>query len=402
MTARHSKSYSFVWIKAIAEINKSDWDSLASALSTPFLEWDWLRLMEISGSTTAEKGWLPHHLTVWSGPNLVGAAPLYVKGHSAGEFVFDHIWADVAERMAINYYPKLVGMSPFTPMVGYRFLIGPDVDESELTAMMVAEIDRFCRRHVFSGCSFLFVDQKWGKSMLNQGFLGWMHQSFAWQNHDFENFDDYLAVFNSNQRRNIRRERNAITRQGLRIKILTGEQIAHHLPSLMYRYYERTNDKFGPWGCRYLTPSFFDGLHRYFRHRLVLAAAFDGSDPVNPVGMSMLIRKGHQLYGRYWGCSRPVQALHFNTCYYAPIEWAIRQGIQRFDPGAGGAHKIRRGFRAEPNYSLHRFYDPRLHQIMATHVDEINRWEQEHIDALNLELPTARPAANSSMMAANR
>jgi predicted N-acyltransferase len=402
MTKQHSESYSFAWIQDISEIDKLAWDSMAAALATPFLEWDWLRLMEKSGSTTAAKGWLPNHLTVWSGRDLVAAAPLYIKGHSAGEFVFDHIWADVAGRLGIAYYPKLVGMSPFTPMVGYRFLIGPEVNESELTAMMLTEIDRFCRRHGVSGCSFLFVDPQWRQAMINQGFLGWLHQSYSWQNHDYRTFDDYLAIFNANQRRNIRRERKAVARQGLAMKIFTGEQIARQLPALMYRYYDRTNDKFGPWGCRYLTPSFFDGLHRHFRHRLVLVAAFAGNDPGAPVGMSMLIRKGQQLYGRYWGCSRPIDALHFNACYYAPIEWAIGQGIQRFDPGAGGAHKIRRGFRAEPNYSLHRFYDPRLHRIMATHIGEINRWEQDHIDALNRELPLARPMNNEFAIADNR
>jgi hypothetical protein len=402
MTKKHSESYSFAWIQDISKIDKPAWDSLALALPTPFLEWDWLRLMEKSGSTTAEKGWLPNHLAVWTGGNLVAAAPLYVKGHSAGEFVFDHIWADVAGRLGIAYYPKLVGMSPFTPMVGYRFLMAPEVNALEITAIMLTEIDRFCRRYGISGCSFLFVDPQWRRAMINQGFLNWLHQSYSWQNYDYQSFDDYLAIFNANQRRNIRRERRALVQHGLTMKIFTDEQITGHLPALMYRYYDRTNDKFGPWGCRYLTPFFFDGLHRHFRHRLVLVAAYAESDPAVPVGMSMLIRKERQLYGRYWGCSRSIPALHFNACYYAPIEWAIGQGIQRFDPGAGGAHKIRRGFRAEPNYSLHRFYDFRLHQIMATHIDKINHWEQEHIDALNQELPLARPMDNEFAMARNR
>ncbi len=394
MTKRRLSSYAISWIQQLSEIDRDAWDALAKPLSTPFLEWDWLRLMEISGSATAKTGWLPHHLTVWSGENLAAVAPMYVKGHSAGEFVFDHVWADVAGRMGITYYPKLVGMSPFTPMSGYRFLIAAGEDELELTAVMVAEIDRLCRRYNMSGSSFLFVDPQWHRDMLNHGFSGWRHQSYAWKNQGYKTFDDYLSIFNSNQRRNIKRERKALEKQGVFIKIFTGEDIPRTFFSLMYTFYERTNDKFGPWGCKYLTRSFFEGLYQHYRHRLLFVAAFEESDPSSPIGMSLLVTKGDQLYGRYWGCARQVSSVHFNACYYAPIEWAIANGIHRFDPGAGGAHKIRRGFKAVSNYSLHRFYDPSLLRIMQTHIDEINRLEQEQIDALNHELPFAQHLKN--------
>lgn len=346
--------------------------------------------MELSGSTTAEKGWLPYHLVVRRGAKLVGAAPMYIKGHSAGEFVFDHVWADVAARMGIEYYPKIVGMSPFTPMFGYRFMIAPGEDQRELTSAMVSEIDQLCRHHHLSGSSFLFVDPQWYRQMRQQGYFGWQHQSYAWLNNGFKSFDDYLAVFNSNQRRNIKRERKELEKQGILLKMLTGDRIPRNLFPLMYRFYEHTNAKFGPWGCRYLTPSFFEGLYDHFRHRLVFFAAYDSLESSLPVGMSMLVTKGKQLYGRYWGSARLIHSLHFNACYYAPIEWAINNGIRRFDPGAGGAHKIRRGFTAVPSYSLHRFSDPRMLQIMQNHIDEINRLEQEQIDALNNELPFAR------------
>ncbi len=385
-----SSAYSISWIQNISEINRDEWDGLAKRLPTPFLEWDWLRLMELSGSTTAKTGWLPHHLTVRRGSDLVAAAPMYIKGHSAGEFVFDHVWADVAGRMGIEYYPKIVGMSPFTPMSGYRFLIAPGEDVPQLTSLMVTEIDRLCRRYLLSGSSFLFVDPEWHREMLNLGYFGWQHQSYAWLNQGYNGFDDYLAIFNSNQRRNIKRERKAIEKQGIALRILTDERIPRTLFPLMYRFYEHTNDKFGPWGCRYLTESFFEGLYDRYRHRLVFIAAYNRKDSSLPIGMSMLVTKGRQLYGRYWGCTHPINSLHFNACYYAPIEWAIENGIHRFDPGAGGAHKIRRGFTAVSSFSLHRFNDPRMLQIMQNHIDEINRLEQEQIDALNHELPFAQ------------
>ena len=394
MEKQRPDTYTLSWINNISEIQRSAWDALAKPLATPFLEWDWLRLMEISGSTAAKTGWLPHHLTVWSSMGLVAVAPLYIKGHSAGEFVFDHVWADVAARLGIEYYPKLVGMSPFTPMTGYRFIIGAGQNESKLTALMVAEIDRLCRSYRMSGSSFLFADPQWRHEMLKHGYLDWRHQSFAWQNQNYATFDDYLAVFNSNQRRNIKRERKALEKQGVSVRIFAGDDIPRSFLPLMYRFYEGTNDKFGPWGCRYLTDSFFEGLYRDYRHRLMIVAAFDKKDSSTPLGMSMLVSKGEQLYGRYWGCSRPIKALHFNACYYIPIEWAIANRIHRFDPGAGGGHKIRRGFEAVASYSLHRFYDQRLAGVMQRHIDEINRLEQQQIDNLNQELPFVQQLKN--------
>jgi predicted N-acyltransferase len=384
-----NQSYYLSWVNSISDVDRTAWNALAKPLATPFLEWDWLRLMETSGSSTPKTGWLPHHLTVWSAGGLAAAAPLYIKAHSAGEFVFDHVWADLAARLKIEYYPKLIGMSPFTPLTGYRFLIAGGQDESQMTALMVAEIDRLCHRLGMSGSSFLFADHQWRLEMRKHGYIDWRHQSYAWQNQGYQTFDDYLSVFNSNQRRNIKRERRALENQGVRLRIFKGEEIPHKFFSLMYGFYQITNDKFGPWGCRYLTRSFFDGLYHHFRGRLMLVAAFDANEPAAPLGMALLVTKGDQLYGRYWGSSRPVNSLHFNACYYAPIEWAIANGIRRFDPGAGGAHKIRRGFAAVPSYSLHRFYDPRLARIMQTHIDEINQLEEEQIDKLNDELPLA-------------
>lgn len=392
MSQSHHKSYSAVWLKSIAEVDQAQWDELAEPLDTPFLEWEWLHQMEISKSTTAETGWRPQHLTVWSRDQLIAAAPLYLKQHSAGEFVFDHVWADVADRLNISYYPKLVGMSPFTPMVGYRFLTVTGENEEILTRYMVNEIEQFCRQYQISGCSFLFVDPRWRRLMIKCGFISWLHQSFTWQNAAYQSFDDYLAVFNSNQRHNIKRERRSIAKNGITLKIFEGDQIPPAYFSEIYPFYERTNDKFGPWGCKYLKKSFFKGLADRYRHRLVFVAAFEKANADSPLGLSLLVRKRDRLFGRYWGCSKEINYLHFNACYYRPIEWAIANGINRFDPGMGGYHKVRRGFTAVGNFSLHRFFDQRLEHIMNAHIEEINRLEQKQIDELNAELPFARKA----------
>lgn len=384
--------YTFEWIHSLAGIDKDAWNRLAEPLRTPLLEWEWLNLLEQSGSVQPQTGWLPCHLTVRRGSRLVAAAPLYVKGHSAGEFVFDHAWANLAEQLGVQYYPKLVGMSPFSPVSGYRFLMDPNEDEAQLAELMIEAIDRFCRTQRLSGCSFLFVDPDWRARMESLGFTAWRHQSYAWKNPGHRGFEDYLARFNANQRRNIKRERAAIRRRGIRIDPVAGDEIPDDYFRLMYTYYSRTNDRYGPWGCKYLTPAFFEGLRSCFRHRLLLMAAYQSGNNGRPVGLSFLLHKRSRLYGRYWGSDRTIPELHFNACYYRPIEWAIGNGIRVFDPGMGSVHKSRRGFTAVANHSLHRFYNARMNQILVQYIGEINRREQEYIDALNERMPLRQPA----------
>ncbi|HLO48280.1 MAG TPA: GNAT family N-acetyltransferase [Kamptonema sp.] len=387
MVEQLKPQYSVAWISKIAEVPKSEWDALAMPLRTPFLEWEWLNNLEISGSVTAKTGWLPHHLTVWRERQLIAAAPLYVKSHSYGEFVFDHQWAELAARIGVEYYPKLMGMTPFTPAEGYRFLIAPGEDEDLLTGLMVSAIDHFCDRNKISGCNFLYVDPQWQQVMERHGFNSWLHHSYIWENQGYQTFDDYLAAFNANQRRNIKRERKAVEKAGLRIETLTGDAIGQALFPRMYSFYESTCDKFGWWGSKYLSKRFFELLHHNYRDRVLFVAAYDRQEASLPVGMSFCIFKGDRLYGRYWGSLEDIECLHFDACYYTPIEWAIANGISTFDPGAGGRHKKRRGFPATPNYSLHRFYNPRLSQILQAYIGQINEREQEEIDLVNQDLP---------------
>jgi predicted N-acyltransferase len=387
MVDKSKSRYSVLWTNKIAEIPQAAWDAMALPLKTPFLEWEWLNNLEISQSATANTGWLPNHLTLWRERNLIAAAPLYLKGHSYGEFVFDHQWAELSSRLGVAYYPKLLGMTPFTPAEGYRFLIAPGENEEEITAMMLHEIDSFCVQHQISGCHFLYVDPQWQPIVEKLGFTAWLHHSFIWENSGFQTFDDYLAVFNANQRRNIKRERKAVEKAGLKLQAISGDEIHKSLFPLMYEFYADTCDKFGWWGSKYLTKRFFEQLHNNYRHRVVFFAAYSEQDQRQPMGMSFCLYKEDQLYGRYWGSLQEIDCLHFDACYYAPIEWAIANGIQFFDPGAGGRHKKRRGFPATPNYSLHRFYNSRLAQILHPYILEVNQMEAQEIQEINAELP---------------
>jgi uncharacterized protein len=386
MVEQIKPQYSLAWISKIAEIPQPDWDELAKPLHTPFLEWEWLNNIETSGSATARTGWQPCHLTVWRDNQLIGAAPLYIKGHSYGEFVFDHQWADLSYRLGIEYYPKLLGMTPFTPAVGYRFLIAPGEDEEIITEMMLAAIDNFCDRNRLSSCNFLFVDPDWREMIERNGFHSWLHHGYIWSNRNFNSFDDYLKMFNSNQRKNIKRERKAVDQAGLYTKTYVGSEITRHLYTDIYRFYSSTCDKFY-WGSKYLTRQFFEQLYPQYSDRILLIVAYTEQNNHDPVGLSFCINKDNNLYGRYWGCKKEFDCLHFETCYYKPIEWAIANGIQMYDPGAGGRHKKRRGFPATANYSLHRFYNRRMAKILNNYIGEVNRLEQEEMTAINSNLP---------------
>ncbi|MEJ2158204.1 MAG: GNAT family N-acetyltransferase [Desulfobacteraceae bacterium] len=377
------------WFSAMAAIDRTQWDQLAVPLQTPLLEWSWLHHLEASGSIAPAKGWQPCHLTVWDRDEMIGAAPLYIKSHSEGEFIFDHWWAQLARDYGIRYYPKLVGMSPATPAVGYRFLISPGSDQNRVMTGMLSAIDGFCKDHGLSSCHFNFVDRSWFDQWSSNGFVSWQHQSFMWRNQDFKGFDDYLQTFKSSQRRNIRRERQRMKHFGITFKAMTGDKIPSDMADTMFQYYLHTNARYGPWAARYLNQDFFKRIFQSCRERLLIIAAYR-APASHPLALSMLLIKDRHLIGRYWGCSEPVKDLHFNMCFYAPIEWAIDHGIQSFDPGAGSAHKIYRGFQAVTNTSLHRLYDPRLKALFQHLIEEVNQLEISNVEALNRKLPFAK------------
>ena len=370
-------------------IPREQWDRLALPLETPLLEWQWLYNLEASGSIAPQQGWHPCHLTFWDGDTLVAAAPLYIKSHSDGEFIFDHWWAQLAGEYGISYYPKLVGMSPVTPAVGYRLLAAEGIDQTAVLSNMIAAMDQLCAKLNIAGCHLNFIDAPWFASHSANSFMPWHHQSYIWHNHGYRTFDDYLQVFKSTQRRNIRRECTQMEKEGIRIEALTGDDIVPDLGKLMYRYYLKTNAQFGPWAARYLNADFFERIFRNYRHRLLIMAARLPRRK-NPIALSMLLFKGRQMIGRYWGSAEPIKDLHFNMCFYAPIRWAIANGIETFDPGAGSPHKIYRGFEAVANTSLHRFYDTRLKVLFEHLIDDVNRMEHANIDALNRKLPFAK------------
>jgi len=382
------------WHRGIADLPEAQWDRLLTAACgspgpLPFYRWRWLQHLESSGSIVPEQGWQSCPLGLWRGDQLVAVAPLYLKGHSYGEFVFDQSFAELAARLGLRYYPKLVGMSPVSPVMGYRFLIDPAEDPAQLTTWMLELIDGFCREHGILSVNFLYVDPSWAPLAEAAGCARWLNQQSTWTNPGFAGFDDYLASFNANQRRNIKRERRAVEAAGLAVTPLAGAAIPPALVARMHDFYSMHCARWGPWGSKYLTEAFFSAAARDLREHLVLFAAHPrGSDPAaDPLAMSLCVRGTDQLWGRYWGSAVELENLHFEVCYYAPIAWAIDQGISRFDPGAGGSHKRRRGFVAEPRISLHRWSDGRFAAILQQWLSGANEQMLAQVEAINAELP---------------
>ena len=382
------------WHQAMAELPEDQWQELlagpqgspASATTLPFYDWHWLQLLETSGSIVPRQGWQPCHLGLWRGEQLVAVAPLYLKGHSYGEFVFDQAFAQVAGQLGLRYYPKLVGMSPLSPVQGYRFWFAAGEDAAELTALMLELIDDFCRRNSILSCNFLYVDPAWQPLAEAAGCALWLNQQSQWTNPGHADFEAYLASFNANQRRNIRRERRSVRDAGLTVTPLAGEEIPAVLVRRMHDFYEQHCSRWGAWGSKYLTEAFFAAAALELRQHLVLFSAHRG-DPLEPLAMSLCVRGGDALWGRYWGSDLELDNLHFEVCYYAPIEWAIGAGIRLFDPGAGGRHKRRRGFIAEPRASLHRWSQPQFDAILRNWLPGANQQLLAEIAADNAELP---------------
>ncbi len=382
-------SFTFAFSPSARELDREAWDALALPRPSPFLEWDWLDLLERSGSVGPEKGWLPLHLTASANGRMVAAAPLYLKSHSEGEFVFDHVFADAARSLGESYYPKLVAASPFTPATGYEFLTAPDLDP-DLACRVVAEgMGRLCRSGGLSGAHVLFAAPELAERLERLGFMTWTHQGFVWENKGYRDFDDFLGAMRAPRRKAIRREREAARQSGATVRVYAGDDIPDRFFPLMYALYERTNDKFGRYSCKYLTPAFFEGLAGPLKRRILFTAAF-WPGCADPFAMAMFVRKRDLLFGRYWGSFEDAPYLHFELCYYAPIAWGLLNGVRVFDPGMGGEHKARRGFVSRPAYSLHRFEIPGVGALFARHIEEINCLEKEYVDELNAMLPFKR------------
>ncbi|MFO0677728.1 MAG: GNAT family N-acetyltransferase [Polyangiaceae bacterium] len=354
-------AYEVRFLERVREVPEATWNALVAPDASPFVEWTWLDCLEEAGCVTASAGWLPVHLAIHKAGKLVAALPAYAKSNSEGEFVFDWSWADLASRLGLAYYPKLVAAVPFTPATGDRLLVLPGEDRRGLVDVAVQAVKRWLVATGASGAHVLFPKEDEAHAWREAGFLLRHGFQYHWHNEGYRTFDDFLLALPSKKRTQIRRERAQPEKDGLRLATLGPDDFDDHAVDRMYAFYTDTVDKYF-YGRRYLNRRFFDLVTERFRHRMPWVVATRDREIV---AGAFNVEKGDRLYGRYWGTSVDLPFLHFNVCYYHGVAYAISKGLRVFEPGAGGEHKHARGFRPTLTYSAHWIEHPRMRGILA-------------------------------------
>ncbi len=370
---------------SIKEISKEIWNELTNEINNPFYEWTWLKNLEISKSVSRETGWQPLYFVAYKNEEILGIAPLFLKNHSYGEFIFDQSFARLAQELNLNYYPKLIGMSPYSPVNGYQFLYKKNEDKKEITNLLINHIESFAITNKILSCNFLYIDESWGNYLKSLGYHKWINSSSEWRSNGEKTFDDFLCRFNSNQRKNIKKERKSITKQDIKVEIFNEDDINQEILKKMHNFYEQHCSRWGVWGSKYLTSTFFEKIVANKKNILLFSASKNDSNDI--CAMSMCVKNKKNLWGRYWGSQEDISNLHFELCYYQPIEWAIKNNIHFFDPGAGGKHKRRRGFFAKSTISLHKWFDKNMENIIYPWLNEVNKQTEKEIEFENNSIP---------------
>lgn len=351
----------------VADLDASTWDQVVSAESgsLPFLRHGFLSALEDSRSVGAATGWNPRYVIARAGTDqrVVGIATAFMKTHSMGEFVYDWAWADAAQRAGLRYYPKLVVAAPFSPVTGRRLLTAPGLDTNARQAVrraLVAAVVELAKTTRCSGIHVLFPLEEELALFSELGFCHRLGAQFHWENPGYADFEAFIARFDSKRRNQIRRERRRVREAGVEIRSYFGDEVEDRFMRPAFDFYGATVDRY-VWGRRYLNERFFELLWQRMRPFVHLTLAWRG-DTI--VGGALDMQEGERRWGRYWGALAEVDCLHFEVCAYAPIDDCIRHGITRFEAGAGGEHKLGRGFVPTPTHSMHLLFDGRFQQTI--------------------------------------
>ncbi len=372
-------------IGRIADLAAAEWDALDAA-GNPFLRHGFLEALESSGCVGADAGWVPRHLLLRDGSGrLAGAVPRYLKTHSWGEFVFDWSWAQASLQAGIEYYPKLVAAVPFTPVSGPRLLVANDA--VDLRAGLAMELVESARREGVPGTQVNFTTAGDQAALEAAGFLTRHDCRFQWRNRGYRDFEDFLDGLRSEKRKKLRRERRRVAEAGVTFETLEGSAVAPDLWRAIFAFSEQTFLRHG--NAHYLTAEFLGLVARRLPDTIMVKLALQAGQPI---AAAIFFRDERCLYGRYWGASRQVDCLHFETCYYQGIEWCIEHGLDGFDPGTQGEHKLARGFEPTLTRSAHWFGHPQLHAAIARYLERERAAVMEYLEAARAHLPFQRAA----------
>jgi predicted N-acyltransferase len=344
---------------SMQEFAETEWNGLLPEEHLPYLRWSFLRALETSGCVGEDTGWFPCHLALRRAGVLVAAAPGYLKTNSEGEFVFDQPWAEFSyARLQKPYYPKLVIAPPFTPVTGPRLLIGREESAPTLTQALMNALRRAAPKLGVSSFHVLFPREEQAQQLTTCSLLERHGIQYHWYNSGYTKFEDFLTRYRSKQRTQIRRERKELEAQGLELVTLTGSDLTPPVVDSLYDFYLSTVDKY-VWGKRYLNRAFFEEICAKQPQDILAVFARRKASGKDVAGAFNLL--GNQrLFGRYWGSREELPFLHFNVCYYAGIDACIERGLSVFEPGAGGDHKVVRGFVPTRTFSFHHLEEPSL------------------------------------------
>lgn len=370
-------------LNALSEISPEVWDACACPEAAeggrpldPFTTHRFLSALEVSGSVGAGTGWQPHHLVAKAEGEVIAVAPLYAKGHSQGEYIFDHNWAHAWERAGGRYYPKLQMAVPFTPATGRRFLTRPGHESDGMIALMQGALE-IANRNQLSSVHATFCTEDEAERGAAMGLLHRVSQQYHWENDSYADFETFLTALSSRKRKTIRRERRVAQGFGGEIVALTGDDLTPEHWDAFWEFYQDTGSR--KWGAPYLTRGFFDEVQETMRDDVLLILAMRDGQPV--AGALNFIGR-ETLFGRYWGACEHHDCLHFELCYYQAIDYAIENSLLRVEAGAQGEHKLARGYLPVECHSLHWIGDPGFAKAVADYLEAERAAVGEDIEVL--------------------
>ena len=358
-------------IQSLSEIREADWNACLTT-DHPFVTYQFLKALEESGSVCAESGWMPYHLVLELNEQIAGVAPMYVKGHSQGEYVFDHSWAHAYERAGGKYYPKLQLSVPFSPVTGPRLLVPEGPERKTRQRLLLQGAKQVATKLNLSSVHVTFLETAERDLMEAEGFLIRTGEQFHWVNEGYGSFDDFLAQLSSRKRKAIKKERKGAMENDLEFEIVSGNDIRETHWDAFFNFYMDTGSR--KWGTPYLNRKFFSLLGESLGEAVVL---FMVKRAGKYIAGALNLKSRDCLYGRYWGCIEDHRFLHFETCYYRAIDYAIEHGIKRVEAGAQGPHKLARGYLPTKTHSAHWLRDPGFHDAVA----DFLRAESREVDA---------------------
>jgi hypothetical protein len=372
-------------LKSIADIDAASWNALAGSVQ-PFVRHEFLLALETSGCAVPRTGWTARHLLLEdSRGRLVGAMPLYRKGHSRGEFVFDFSWANAYSQHGLNYYPKLLTAIPFTPVAGPRLLVGPGPDTSAVAAALVQAAADYARSEGLSSWHVLFPDDENLESLKRARLIERRDCQFHWFNQGYGSFDAFLAGFTAEKRKKAKRERRRVAEAGIEFDTRLGGEMDDALWNTVYGFYADTFYRHGH--DPYLNLDFFKRIAATMPDQLMLKIARYGTQPI---AVAIFFVGEDALFGRYWGAGGNFHSLHFETCYYQGIEYCIEHGLRRFEPGTQGEHKVPRGFVPTLTGSMHDIVDPRFSAAIRDFAQREARGVDHYAAAVTEHVPYHR------------